>query len=123
MSSRYYVPWRSGPGFWHFMRNHYGADYIVAEAKNVTSPVDKQAVLQLANYLSRHGTGLFGMLLTRHGLNVSARWTRREHWVLHDKMIIGLDDEDMQQMLLTKQAGNKPEDLIQQRIEDFRLRI
>jgi len=58
-------------GFWHFMRNHYGADYIVAEAKNATSPVDKLAVLQLANYLSRHGTGLFGMLLTRHGLNTS----------------------------------------------------
>jgi len=38
-------------------------------------------------------------------------------------MIIGLDDEDMQQMLLTKLAGNKAEDLIQQRIEDFRLRI
>jgi hypothetical protein len=71
----------------------------------------------------RHGTGLFGMLLTRHGLNENARWTRREHWVLHDKMIIGLDDEDMQQMLLTKLAGNNPADLIQQRIEDFRLRI
>lgn len=110
-------------GFWHFMRNHYDADYIVAEAKNVTSPIDKLAVLQLANYLSRHGTGLFGMLLTRSGLNESAKWTRREHWVLHNKMIIGLDDDDMQQMLLTKLAGNQPEDLIQQRIEDFRLRI
>ena len=38
-------------------------------------------------------------------------------------MIIGLDDEDMHQMLLTKLAGNNPEDLIQQRIEDFRSRI
>ena len=91
-------------GFWHFMRNYYGAAYVVAEAKNATSPVNKLAVLQLANYLSRHGTGLFGMLLTRQGLNASAKWTRREHWVLHDKMIIGLDDEDMQQMLLTKRA-------------------
>ena len=80
-------------------------------------------MLQLANYLSRHGTGLFGILLTRHGLNANAKWTRREHWVLHNKLIIGLDDEDMQQMLLTKLAGNKPEDLIQQRIEEFRLRI
>ena len=50
-------------------------------------------------------------------------WTRREHWVLHDEMIIGPDDEGMQQMLLTKLAGNDPADLIQQRIEDFRLRI
>jgi hypothetical protein len=110
-------------GFWRFMRNHYSAAYVVAEAKNATSPVNKLAVLQLANYLSQHGTGLFGMLLTRKGLNTSANWTRREHWVLHDKKIIGLDDEDMQQMLLTKLAGNNPADLIQQRIEDFRLRI
>jgi len=29
---------------------------------------------------------------------------RREHWVLHDKLIIGLDDEDMRQLLLTKLA-------------------
>ena len=50
-------------GFWHFMRNHYGADFIVAEAKNLTSAISKPAVLQLANYLSRHGTGLFGILL------------------------------------------------------------
>jgi hypothetical protein len=110
-------------GFWRFMRNHYDAAYVVAEAKNITAPVGKLAVLQLANYLSRHGTGLFGMLVTRHGLNESAKWTRREHWVLHDKMIIGVDDEDMQQMLLTKLAGKDPADLIQQTIEDFRLRI
>jgi hypothetical protein len=38
-------------------------------------------------------------------------------------MIIALDDEDMQQMLLTKLVGNSSATLIQQRIEDFRLRI
>jgi hypothetical protein len=37
--------------------------------------------------------------------------------------LLGLDDEDMLQMLLTKLAGNNPADLIQQRIEDLRLRI
>jgi hypothetical protein len=99
-------------GFWHFLRNHYAAAYVVAEAKNATSRVDKLAVLQLANYLSRHGTGLFGILLTRHGMNATARWTRREQWVLHDKMIIALDDEDMQQMLLTKLTGNSAATLI-----------
>jgi hypothetical protein len=110
-------------GFWHFMRNHYDAAYVVAEAKNASSPIGKDEVLQLGNYLSRHGTGLFGMLLTRKGMNASAGWTRREHWVLHDKMMICLDDEDMRQMLDTKRAGNDPSELVQQKIEDFRLRI
>jgi hypothetical protein len=110
-------------GTWRFLRGHYAADYVVAEAKNAGGRLDKQPVLQLANYLSRHGTGLFEMLLTRRGMNRTARWTCREHWVLHDKMIIALDDDDMRQMLQTKAAGNEPADLIQQRIEDLRLRI
>jgi hypothetical protein len=86
-------------GFWNFMRVHYHADFVVAEAKNITGLVHKAEVLQLANYLTRHGTGLVGMLLTRHGLDSDARWTSREQWLLHDKLIVGFDDEDYRQML------------------------
>jgi hypothetical protein len=110
-------------GFWSFMRLHYRADFIVADAKNYTSPVSKEEILGLSNYLSHHGTGLFGLLLTRHGLKRDAKWTCKEQWLLHDKMIIGLDDEDYRQMLLTKRTGGDPSDLVRQRIEDFRLRI
>lgn len=110
-------------GFWGFMRVHYHADFIVAEAKNLSGPARKAEVLQLANYLTRHGTGLVGMLLTRKGFSADARWTSREQWLLHDKLIVGLDDEDYKQMLATKRVGGNPADLIRQRIEDFRLRI
>jgi hypothetical protein len=54
------LPNYSTRGFWHFMRNTYHADYIVAEAKNLSYAVGKTEVLQLANYLSRHGVGLVG---------------------------------------------------------------
>jgi len=110
-------------GFWGFMRSQYHADFIVAEAKNLAGQAGKSEVLQLANYLTRHGTGLVGMLLTRSGFKSDARWTSREQWLLHDKLIVGLDDEDYRQMLLTKRAGGDPSDLVRQRIEDFRLRI
>jgi|SRR6185295_6807989 hypothetical protein len=79
--------------------------------------------LQLANYLTRHGTGLVGVLLTRAGIDSTAQWVSREQWVLHDKLIIWLSDDDIKQMLLSRQAGSDPSELIQQRIEDFRLRI
>jgi hypothetical protein len=110
-------------GFFRFLRNHYGAAYIVAEMKNGGSRAGKNAVLQVSNYLSRHGTGLFGMLLTRKGMDASAAWTQRENWVLHDKLIICLADEDMTQMLLSKASGKSPAETIQQKIEDFRLGI
>jgi hypothetical protein len=102
-------------------RDH--ADFVVAEAKNLADPVRKAEVLQLANYLTRHGTGLVGMLLTRHGFGRDARWTSREQLLLHDKLIIGFSDDDYRQMLTTKRAGGDPSDLVRQRIEDFRLRM
>ena len=110
-------------GFWNFMRVHYHADFVVAEAKNLGGRVHKAEVLQIANYLTRHGTGLVGMLLTRHGFDSDARWTSREQWLLHDKLIVGFEDDDYRQMLVSKRAGGDPSDLVRQRIEDFRLRI
>ncbi len=109
--------------FWRFLRDRYGADFVVTEVKNTMNPAGKEEVLQLANYLTRHGTGLVGILMTRNGLNSTAQWISREQWVLHDKLIIGLGDEDIRQMLLDRQGGRDPSELIQQRIEDFRLRI
>src|SRR5690606_28990000 len=109
--------------FWGFLRTHYRGDFIVADAKNYTKPIGKQEVLQLANYLCHHGTGLVGMLLTRNGLARDGRWTSREQWLLHNKLIIGLSEDDHRQMLLTRQFGGDPAELIRQRIEDFRLRI
>ena len=96
---------------------------VVAEVKNTVARAGKEEVLQLANYLTRHGTGLVDVLLTRAGIDSTAQWVSREQWVLHDKLIIWLSDDDIKQMLLSRQAGSDPSELIQQRIEDFRLRI
>jgi hypothetical protein len=110
-------------GFWRFLRDWYGADFVVAEVKNTKARAGKEEVLQLANYLTHHGTGLVGVLLTRAGIDSTAQWVSREQWVLHDKLIIWLSDDDIKQMLLSRQAGSDPSELIQQRIEDFRPRI
>jgi hypothetical protein len=114
-----YVP----DGFWLFMRLHYRADYIVVDAKNHCGQANKTHVLQLANYLSHHGTGLFGMIVTRNGMDRNGVYTCREQWMLHSKMIITLNDDDLLQMLETKKSGSGPEDLVRQKIEDFRLGI
>jgi hypothetical protein len=108
--------------FWGFLRSHYRGDFIVADAKNYTKPIGKEQI-QLANYLSHHGTGLVGMFLTRNGLAQDGRWTSREQWLLHNKLIIGLSEDDYRQMLLTRRAGGDPAELVRQRVEDFRLRI
>lgn len=110
-------------GFWQFMRTHYDAHHVVAEVKNLSRRPSKSEILQTANYLNPRGTGLFTLILARSELDETARWICREQWVLHSKLIVGLHDEDIHQMVETRLAGNDPAELIRQKIEDFRLGI
>jgi hypothetical protein len=110
-------------GFWQFMRDHYNAHYVVVEAKNLRGRPGKREILQVANYLNPHGTGLFALILTRSEPDETARWICREQWVQHNKLIVGINDEDVRQMVETRLAGNDPSELIRQKIEDFRLGI
>lgn len=48
---------------------------------------------------------------------------RREQWILYNKLILVLNDDDLVQMLTDRAHGDAPELLIQQKIEDFRLDI
>lgn len=109
-------------GFWAFMREKYAADYIVVDAKNCTRKVKKNEVLQIANYLKPHGAGLFGIIICRKGGDsAGCEHTLREQWLIHKKLILVLNDEDIEKMLIAKSDGNSPEDLIGRKIEQFRL--
>jgi hypothetical protein len=109
--------------FWHFMRTHYEAHLVVAEVKNLSRGPGKNEILQVANYLNARGTGLFALILARTDLDEAARWTCREQWVHYSKLIVGLSDEDVVQMVRIKTGGGDPAELVRQKIEDFRLGI
>jgi hypothetical protein len=110
-------------GFWNYMRQYYDAHYVVGDAKNLANPMSKNAVLQVANYLSQHGVGLFGMVVTRIPGDRASQVTRREQWLYHRKLILAIDDTDIRQMIAIKASGSDPSELIRQKIEDFRLAI
>jgi hypothetical protein len=110
-------------GFWAFLRSRYAADYIVVDAKNYTGKIKKKEVLQIANYLKPHGAGLFAMIICRGGGDTSCIHTLREVWAIYHKLIIVLNDIDIEQMLLSAKSGNPPESIIQQKIEEFRLAL
>jgi len=109
--------------FWKYLRESYFADFVVIDAKNYNAEVKKNEVIQIANYLKKHGTGLFALIITRVGEKNSSYITRREKWILENKMIVVLTDEDIEKMILAKSSSNDPEEIIKQSIEDFRLKI
>ncbi|MFE7128082.1 hypothetical protein [Streptomyces sp. NPDC057617] len=110
-------------GFWKFIRDKYSADYVVADAKNYTRGIEKQEIIKVANYLSRHGTGLFALIVTRVDPQESAVHAIKNQWMQHDRMIVTLTDADIVQMLTDKSFGNDPSEVIRQKIEDFRLGV
>ncbi|MCK4822644.1 HNH endonuclease [bacterium] len=118
----YIMPNYTDKGFWAFMREKYQADYVVVDAKNYTRKVKKSEVLQIANYLKPHGAGLFGIIISRKGGDTSGcEHTLREQWMVHRKLILVLDDDDLKEMLIAKSDGRIPEEIVGQKIEQFRL--
>jgi hypothetical protein len=57
----------------------------------------------------------------RNGLVENGKWIRREQWVLHDKLMVVLDHDDVRLMVKNKLAGYDPVEVVRQNIEDFRL--
>jgi hypothetical protein len=116
------LPNYADSGFWRSIREKYSADYIVVDAKNYTNKIKKNEVLQIANYLKPHGAGLFGLIVCRNGGDSrGCDITLREQWLVHRKLILVLDDEDVETMLVAKSDGRPPEEIIGRRIEEFRL--
>jgi len=115
------LPNYASEGFWAFMLQYYGAHYVVVDAKNYVGPVKKTEILQLGNYLSRHGAGLFGIIVCRSDLDKGGEITRRELWAFHQKLIVVLNGDDLIQMLDASAVGTDPAEVIRQKIEDFRL--
>jgi len=117
------LPNYSDDGFWSFIRSQYSGDYIIVDAKNYAGKIKKRNVLQIANYLKKHGAGLFGLIICRRGGDRSCVRTLREIWAIDRKLIIVLTDDDIEKMLIEKSSGRNPEIIIRQRIEDFRLAL
>lgn len=110
-------------GFWEFLRHQYVADYIVVDAKNYTEKIKKKEILQIANYLKKHGTGLFAIIFSRKGASNSANITLREQWALYGKLIVVLNDDDLLAMFAASESGGMADTIIRQRIEEFRLKM
>lgn len=116
------MPNYSDKGFWAFMREKYGADYVIVDAKNYARKVTKTEALQVANYLKQHGAGLFGIIISRKGGDYAGcEHTLREQWLISQKMILVLSDDDIIEMLMAKSDGRPPEDVLGRKIEQFRL--
>jgi hypothetical protein len=107
--------------FWEYVRSTYEAHYIVVDSKNSADGVSKDDILEVANYLSPRGPGLFGIIMSRKGIRDRASITHAEQWAFNKKMIVIVDDADVRQMITMRMSDDDPAGLLADKIEDFRL--
>ncbi len=117
------LPNYSSEGYWSYLWKRYHAEFIVVDAKNSARAIEKDDILQVAHYLKENGTGLFGIIFSRRGIKESAETHLRDIWEHERKMIIILNDNDVEQMLLNKQRGLDPCEILKEKIQEFRLKI
>ena len=110
-------------GFWAQLRSEYRAAQVVVDAKNYAQPLSKRPVLDLAHYLKPYGTGLFGILVSPEGSGPAADHAMREEWIGGQRLILSLSNEDVLLMISMKERGERPEELLRQRIGAFRLAL
>ena len=108
---------------WRFFRDQYDAEYIIVDAKNSGKSITKQDVLQMGHYLKEKGAGRFGIIISRKGLGKSSQIVLRDTWVHEEKMIVVLDDNDVETMLKIMRSKNDPADILRQKVAELRLSI
>ena len=108
---------------WRFFRERYDAEYIIVDAKNSDKSITKQDILQMSHYLREKGAGRFGIIISRKGLGKSSQIALRDAWIHEEKMIVVLDDNDVETMLKEMRNKNDPADILRQKVAELRLSI
>lgn len=108
---------------WRFLRDRYDAEYIIVDAKNSDKPITKQDILQMSHYLKEKGSGRFGIIISRKGLGKSSQIALRDTWIHEEKMIVVLDDNDVETMLKEMRCKNDPAIILRQKVAELRLSI
>ncbi len=119
----YVIPNYAEHGYWAYLRERYHAEFIVVDAKNSANFVNKSDILQVAHYLKEKGLGLFGIIFSRIGTDESAELHLMDIWRDENKMIVVLNDNDVEQMLLNRQNEIDPCRIIIEKIQEFRQKI
>lgn len=72
-----------------------------------------------SKYFGKKKLSLFGLVISRKGLDKSGKSAQARLWREDDKLLISLTDDDLLKMLELKENGELSEKVIDQRLRDF----
>ncbi len=104
--------------FWTWIINKFGIALVV-ECKNYKNPIKENQLLISSKYIGEGKLTILGLLITRKGLHKNGVKAQENLWKEQKKMIVCLDDENLQKMLQLKEEGDEPWKVIDHLIFKF----
>ncbi|MBN7822508.1 restriction endonuclease [Bowmanella yangjiangensis] len=123
--SRYDFVCRAGTAteFWKFLVENLNSRYVVFEFKNYSEKIKQGQVLTTEKYLLERALRKVAIIFTRSGADKNAVKMMQGAMREHGKLILPLDDELVRKMLLMKENGNDPTDLLFEITDNFLLSL
>ena len=110
-------------GFWGDIVRFYNTRYIVFEFKNYKKHIIQNNLYVTEKYLYSTALRNVAIIISRIGLG--NRETQIAAGILkeHGKLILGISDEDLIEMIKKKQKGESPSEILQDKMDKFLLEL
>lgn len=115
----YHIP-HDASGFWAYVKTAHSALAVIADAKNYTGILPKNQIVITSKYFGPKKLGNFGIIICRKGLDISGNKEQADRWIHHDEMIVCLTDDDLEEMVGLKLAGQDAEYVIDRKMRELR---
>jgi glycosyltransferase involved in cell wall biosynthesis len=99
-------------GFWKHIQNRYFSEALIVECKNYSYPLNGNEIIIFSKYLGKYRLGTFGIVLSRYGLSDSAKKEMKRLCRDEQKLILCLNDTDLEKMISLKESSQEPELII-----------
>ena len=106
---------------WQLIVQHYNSHFVVFEFKNYTKRIDQNLIYITEKYLYDSALRNVAIIVSRKGFSESARFAAEGCLKEHGKLVLGIKDEDLIEMLRLK--SDKAADYLLEKLEGFLMGI
>lgn len=106
---------------WQMLVQHYNSHFVVFEFKNYSKEIDQNLIYITEKYLFNAALRNVAIIISRKGFSKSAKFAAEGCLKEHGKLILGITDKDLVEMLKLK--SDEAADYLLGKLEDFLMGI
>lgn len=106
--------------FWGYVQTAFSAIAVIVDAKNHDKRLPPNEVVVVSKYLSSKKLGDFAVVACRKGPSPATKTQQVDTWLNDAKMIVCASDKDLEEMVALKEAGERPELVLDRLIREIR---